>query len=145
MSFWVYLIIVIMSVLLGLCARVLLPELSRADKALVTLVGQYLPVGIYGFVVAGILAVLMSTVDSQLNSGSIMFVNDVITPLCRGNLTEHTKLILAKWTSWIIGIAAIVFASFSKSIFEVKVIGKSLWLSVLLVPLYFLLFNKKSL
>ena len=141
--FWVYLVIVIMSVLLGLCARVLLPELSHADKALVTLVGQYLPVGIYGFVVAGILAVLMSTVDSQLNSGSIMFVNDVIAPLCRENLTEHAKLILAKWSSWIIGIAAIVFASFSKSIFEVKVIGKSLWLSVLLVPLYFLLFNKK--
>lgn len=141
--FWIYLFVAITCVLLGLCARVLLPELSWADMALVTLVGQYLPAGIYGFVVAGILALLMSTVDSQLSSGSIMFVNDIIAPLSKKRLSEYTKLELARWCSWFIGIAAIAFASFCKSIFEVKVIGKSLWLSVLLVPLYFLLFNKK--
>ena len=139
----VYLFIAFMAVLLGLCARVLLPNLLKADKALVTLVGQYLPVGMYGFVVAGILAVLMSTVDSQLNSGSIMFVNDVIVPLSGKNISDEMKLRMSRWSAWIIGIAAIVFASYSTSIFEVKVIGKSLWLSVILVPLYFLLFNLK--
>lgn len=141
--FWVYLFIVFMAVLLGLCARVLLPNLLKADKALVSLVGQYLPVGVYGFVVAGILAVLMSTVDSQLNSGSIMFINDVIVPLSGRNISDEMKLRMSRWAAWIIGIAAIVFASCSTSIFEVKVIGKSLWLSVILVPLYFLLFNLK--
>lgn len=141
--FLVYLCVVFMSVLLGLCARVLLPHLAKADKALVTLVGQYSPVGVYGFVVAGILAVLMSTVDSQLNSGSIMFVNDVIVPLSGRNISDKMKLRMSRWASWIIGIGAIIFASCSTSIFEVKVVGKSLWLSAILVPLYFLLFNLK--
>ena len=139
----VYFAIVIMSVSLGLCARVLLPELTRADKALVALVGEYLPTGVYGFVVAGIIAVLMSTVDSQLNSGSIMFVNDVIVPLSKCEYSNHMKLRMSRWASWIIGVGALIFASYSTSIFEVKVIGKSLWLSVILVPLYFLLFNLK--
>jgi len=141
--FFVYLIIVFMSVTLGLCARVLLPSLAKADQALIALVGNYLPVGVYGFVVAGIIAVLMSTVDSQLNSGSIMFVNDIITPLCGGDISDRWKLKLSRVASWIIGIGAIIFASYSTSIFEVKVIGKSLWLSVILIPLYFLLFNLK--
>ncbi|MGX8716803.1 MAG: sodium:solute symporter family transporter [bacterium] len=141
--FWVYLCVAFMAVLLGLCARVLLPNLDKADKALVTLVGQNLPVGVYGFVVAGILAILMSTVDSQLNSGSIMFVNDIVVPLLGGNVSDKAKLRMSRLAAWMIGIGAIVFASYSTSIFEVKVIGKSLWLSVILVPLYFLLFNLK--
>ena len=141
--FWIYLFIVFMSVLLGLCARVLLPDLAKADKALVSLVGQYLPTGVYGFVVAGIIAVLMSTVDSQLNSGSIMVVNDIFLPFLGKNVSDKTKLILSRVAAWAIGVGAIIFASFSTSIFEVKVIGKSLWLSVILAPLYFLLFNLK--
>lgn len=140
-TFLVYLGVVFMSVLLGLCARVILPNLPKADNALVALVGQCLPTGVYGFVVAGILAVLMSTVDSQLNSGSIMFVNDVIVPLSRRNISDKMKLKMSKWAAWLIGIGATVFASYSTSIFEVKVVGKSLWLSVILIPLYFLLFN----
>lgn len=140
---WIYLFVVFMSVLLGLCARVLLPHLAKGDQALIALIGQYLPMGVYGFVVAGILAVLMSTVDSQINSGSIMLVNDILLPLVRRDLSDKTKLFLSRVSSWVIGICAIVFASYSSSIFEVKVIGKTLWLSVILTPLYFLLFNLK--
>lgn len=141
--FFVYSLVACMSVLLGLCARVLLPGLAKPDKALVALVSEYMPTGIYGFVVAGIIAVLMSTVDSQLNSGSIMVVNDIILPFLKKDFSEKAKLRIVKVASWVIGIAAIVFASYSTSIFEVKVISKSLWLSVILIPLYFLLFNLK--
>lgn len=140
---WIYLFVAIMTIFLGLSAKVIFPNLQRVDQALFMLITNCLPVGIFGIAVIGILAVLMSTADSFLNSGSIMLVNDVIIPFVKRDLSEATKLKMARIASLFIGIAAIIFASQRTGLFETKIIVRTVWLSIILSPLYFLLFNMK--
>jgi len=140
---WTYAFVVVLTSLLGLTAKVLFPNLARGDEALLTLITNGLPVGIFGIAVIGILAVLMSTADSTINSGSIMLVNDVILPFVKKEVSDATKLKMSRIGSFVIGIAAIIVISQATSLFEVKVFMRTLWLSIILGPLYFALFNMK--
>ena len=58
----------------------LLPDLDNADQVFPTLVTDFLPVGLTGLVLAGLIAAIMSSVDSTLNSASTLVTLDFIKP-----------------------------------------------------------------
>jgi len=62
----------------GAMAAVLLPDLERADAVFPQLVAHYAPVGIAGLIVAGLLAAIMSSIDSALNSASTLITLDFV-------------------------------------------------------------------
>ena len=65
------------------------------DQALYYFVDHYLPVGIKGLMVAGLLAIIMSTQDSFLNATSVLISHDIckqIWPL----LTSKQELFIAR-------------------------------------------------
>lgn len=69
---------------LGMLAK--RPELYHASPAAREqvygmMLVEYLPAGVLGFVVAGVLASVMSTISGYLNYGSQTIVNDVLRPL----------------------------------------------------------------
>ena len=61
---------VFLFVLPGLCGRILYPEIAAEDAESVfpTMLRELLPVGVTGLVAAGLIAALMSSIDSTLNS-----------------------------------------------------------------------------
>lgn len=65
-------------VLPGAMAAVLLPDLERADAVFPTLIATYAPVGLAGLIIAGLLAAIMSSIDSALNSASTLITLDFI-------------------------------------------------------------------
>ena len=65
-------------VLPGTMARVLYPDLERADQVFPTLMFDHLPVGVLGLVLAGLIAALMSSIDSTLNSASTLVTMDFV-------------------------------------------------------------------
>ena len=65
-------------VLPGAMAIILVPDLPNADMVFPTLVTTVLPVGITGLVLAGLIAAIMSSVDSTLNSASTLVVHDFV-------------------------------------------------------------------
>ncbi|GAB3385473.1 SLC5/6 family protein [Azotobacter armeniacus] len=65
-------------VLPGAMAAVLLPDLERADAVFPQLIAHYAPVGLAGLIVAGLLAAIMSSIDSALNSASTLITLDFI-------------------------------------------------------------------
>ncbi|QKT02497.1 sodium/solute symporter [Ectothiorhodospiraceae bacterium 2226] len=67
-------------VLPGAMAIGLYPELENPDLVFPLLVTDLLPVGIVGLVLAGLLAAIMSTIDSTLNSSSTLVVVDFVKP-----------------------------------------------------------------
>ncbi|MBZ4038505.1 sodium:solute symporter family transporter [Novilysobacter selenitireducens] len=67
-------------VLPGAMAVALLPDLQRGDEVFPRLVGEYAPVGLAGLILAGLLAAIMSSVDSALNSASTLITVDFIQP-----------------------------------------------------------------
>ena len=65
-------------VLPGTMARVLYPDLPKADLVFPTLMFDMLPVGVLGIVLAGFAAALMSQIDSTLNSASTLVTMDFV-------------------------------------------------------------------
>lgn len=65
-------------ILPGVMARKLYPDLENADLVLPTMIFDLLPHGIIGLVVAGVIAALMSSLDSTLNSASTLVTMDFV-------------------------------------------------------------------
>jgi len=64
----------------GVFAAVLLPGLENKDQVFPSLVATYLPPGVAGVVLAGLVAAIMSSVDSSLNSASTLVTCDFYLP-----------------------------------------------------------------
>lgn len=78
----------------GMVCRVLHPELDDPDKAYMTMVTNYLPTGMVGLIVAVLIAALISTVDSGLNSLSTVFTLDIYKKMYKPEATPlQTKFI----------------------------------------------------
>jgi SSS family solute:Na+ symporter len=68
-------------VLPGIVAMLILPPLENGDQVFPTMVAELLPVGLRGLVLAALVAALMSSVDSTLNSAAALLTLDFIKPL----------------------------------------------------------------
>jgi SSS family solute:Na+ symporter len=73
----------------GAFAVTLLPGLESPDQVFPTLVKEFLPVGLTGLVLAGLLSAILSSVDSALNSASTLLVLDFIEPARRRPLSAR--------------------------------------------------------
>lgn len=62
----------------------LLPDLPQGDQVFPALIARFLPVGLAGLVVAGLIAAIMSTIDSTLNASSTLVMVDFVRAEERG-------------------------------------------------------------
>lgn len=96
-------------VLPGAMAISLYPGLPNGDMVFPTLIAQALPIGATGLVLAGLIAAIMSSVDSTLNSSSTLVVHDFIIrpgkPLASGAARRYGRIATA-----ILTVAAVVWA-----------------------------------
>ena len=65
----------------GVVATLILPPLENGDQVFPALIGELLPVGLRGLVLAALVAALMSSVDSTLNASAALLTLDFIKPL----------------------------------------------------------------
>ena len=96
-------------VLPGAMAISLFPDLPNGDMVFPTLVAEILPVGITGLVLAGLIAAIMSSVDSTLNSASTLVVHDFIDNGER-QMTPKKVGLYGRITTVVLMIIAIVWA-----------------------------------
>jgi len=120
--------------LIGLVALAIDPALS-ANFALPHVVVTVMPPVLKGLVIAGIIAVVMSSADSFLNAASIAFVNDIVKPLGAGEIEQRRALYLAKATTVTVGLLAMGFAMLIKSLLDILIFAYSYWAPVIVVPL----------
>ena len=102
----------------GLAARLILPESGNfdAELALPLMSQEILPAVLMGVVLAGIFSASMSTADSQILSCSAAFTRDIIS--------KKESLLLTKATTGIVTIAALSIALFgSKNVFDLVIIA----------------------
>lgn len=67
-------------VLPGAMAAALFTDLERADTVFPRLIAEYAPAGLAGLMLAGLMAAIMSSVDSTLNSASTLLMVDFVQP-----------------------------------------------------------------
>jgi SSS family solute:Na+ symporter len=119
---------------LGLIALVLKPDLNP-NLALPFVIQEVLPVGLRGFLIGGLMAVVMSSADSFLNSSAIAFSNDIVKPWRKHPLSPRASLLVARLATFITGALAIVFAIKIGSILDILIYAYKFWAPIIVVPL----------
>ena len=84
--------------------------LEDPDQAYIVLVNTLLSPGVRGFVIMGLFASLMSTVDSIINSVSTLFTFDIYKRLVNKNATDEKLMKVGKNSIGFITLSGIMFA-----------------------------------
>lgn len=94
----------------GITCAVLYPTLDDPDKAFMTMVGNHMPAGMVGLIVAVLVAALISTVDSGLNSFSTIFTLDIYQRKWRKDATPHELKQVGRFVTILIAVCSVFIA-----------------------------------
>lgn len=93
----------------GVMGREIFPDVGEADQIWPALVFGLLPEGVRGLALAGLIAALMSTVDSVLNGSASLVVNDFVKP-AKKDISEEKLLLLSRVLVGLFMVMAAVWA-----------------------------------
>ena len=121
--------------IIALCAACLFPH-QQPNVIIPLIINQFMPIGIKGLVITGLLGVLMSTADSCLNTGTILLTHNIIKP-------KKNKLYIMKLNTLFIGTLALIIGINNLNIFHLAVITQCLLGITASIPLFFALLELK--
>ena len=90
--------------------RIDFPGLQDADQLFLRVMETQFPPVIRGVAVAAVLAAVMSTTDALLLACSSAISHDLLGGLLRGRASERTMNLVRIGSTWVIGIAALLWA-----------------------------------
>lgn len=94
----------------GILCFILHPGLESEDEAYMTMVTTYLPNGMIGLIVAVLIAALVSTVDSGLNSFSTVFTLDVYRRQLRPGASDGEVKIVGQVATALAAVTGVILA-----------------------------------
>ncbi|OGB73384.1 hypothetical protein A3K24_00705 [candidate division Kazan bacterium RIFCSPHIGHO2_01_FULL_44_14] len=100
---------IIMGTLLGIYGHILLPGIE-ANMVVPQLLNSFLSPVMFGVVLAGFFAAIMSSADTMLLIMSMTIVHDLTQETFGKKLTEAQTLHLSRWTTFIVGAIAVIVA-----------------------------------
>lgn len=114
--------------LIGLSAIVLQNrQILSADitgSQLIThLINNYFTVGARGVLAIGLIAMVMSTADSFLNSAGLLLVHDVIKPIYNKKNIDINELKLVRYTTLVLGVISVFWASINNILPRIQYAG----------------------
>ena len=89
---WLKILDVPLFILPGIVCFVLFPQLENPDEAYMTMVTQLFPVGLRGLIIVVLIAALISTIGSALNSLSTVFTMDVYVKKYNPSASQSTMV-----------------------------------------------------
>jgi len=92
---------------------------TDSEKVMPLVLKDFLPVGVRGFVVAGLLAAFMSTFSSTVNSGASFIVRDLWQPFKKKQVTERQAVNFSYLATIILVLLGILIGFQSGSIAEI--------------------------
>ena len=131
-------ILVVRALVIFSCLSVLLlvPTIeSSAGAAFFYIINTYFPPVLKGLSAAGLLAIVMSTLDSFLNAGGLLVTHNVLKPYFDKLKVEFNELKAVRYITFLMGCAGML-ASFSVG--ETRILfrlGLSCFASVVTIPL----------
>jgi SSS family solute:Na+ symporter len=113
---WLKILDVALFILPGMICYILFPNLQDPDQAYMTMVTGLFPVGMTGLVMAVLIAALVSTVDSALNSLSTVFTIDIYVNKYEPEATPRKIVSVGRIVTGVGAITAILLALLIDSI-----------------------------
>lgn len=117
---------------IGILILTIYPELKANDIIKITISEYNWMMGFKGVILSGIMAMVMSTVDSYINSSSILLIHDLRQSIGKKLLSNELKT--TRICSTIIGLVAIVFAIRSGGLLELFIWASMFYMPVVTVP-----------
>ncbi len=134
-------------VALGVSGAILIPNVAArfgsSDAIIPALTISYLPAGLIGFCLAGMMAVMMSTASVALLITGTTLSNDLVRPL-RPGISEKTLLIAARITVLVVGVLGVFFALWIKNIFDLLLLAFAVYVSGVFFPVMAALYWDKA-
>ncbi len=124
---------------IGVLAHAFLPAATKPDEVFISMGKVLLPAGLYGTLLAAVIAIVMSSQESVLNSSAVAFVRDIVSVIKVPS--ERDALILAKISTLFFAGLAIYAAQFAPSIIDGLLILYSIWAPTILLPLFAAIFG----
>jgi sodium/proline symporter len=135
------------AILIGMEARILTPGLANPESALFELSKILFHPLLVGVIMAGVLAAIMSSADSQLLSASSAVSRDIYEKIIlKGKTPDERKLVLISRVAVLgLGIFALLYATFAQeSLFKLILFAWGGLAATLSMPLLISLFWKKT-
>lgn len=94
----------------GIAAVMLAPDIAKPDQAYPEML-KLAPAGIRGLIFAALVAAIVSSLGSMINSISTIFTLDLVKPLIAKNATEHQLVNVGRVASFVALIMALFLAT----------------------------------
>lgn len=134
-------------VVLGVLGAALIPNVAEqfgsSDAIIPALTISYLPSGLIGFCLAGMMAVMMSTASVALLITGTTVSNDLVRPL-RPGISEKALIYAARITVLAVGVFGVVFALWIKNIFDLLLLAFAVYVSGVFFPVMAALYWEKA-
>jgi SSS family solute:Na+ symporter len=104
---WLKIFDVALFIIPGIACFVLFPGLNDPDEAYMTMVTRLFPVGMTGLIMAVLIAALISTIDSALNSLSTVFTMDIFVKKYKPGATQKDIIYIGRLVTVIGAVLAI--------------------------------------
>ena len=128
------------STLIGLIARMLMPDLEDAEMATPMIIMQLLPAGVAGIVIAAYIAAVMSTADSVLMGPVAIYTNDIYKKFLRPDASEESLVRVARIATLVLGVLSIGMAYLVPNVLELILYAYTFGAAGLFFPMLGLLF-----
>ncbi|WP_400164708.1 sodium:solute symporter family transporter [Brevibacillus sp. TJ4] len=129
--------------LIGMTASVLIPGLADPQQAIPQMALQYLPVGLFGLVMAAIASAVMSTASGTIMASATVIVNDLFLPYAKKEYSDRAKLNLTRLVLLIAGACAIMIAAWLKDIVVALDVAYALLTGSVFIPILAAFFWKR--
>ncbi len=126
------------TVFIGLAAAMVVDKAvlgGNDEQAIFALISRVLPHGLIGLFIAAALATMISTLDSYLQTTSLVLMVDVIQPSLSKDLTDKQALMLSRILTLLIACAAALIVLKLRSILQITYLGKNVYVSAIFVPM----------
>ena len=126
--------------LIGMMARMLMPDLEDPELAIPMLVLELLPAGLAGIVIAAYMAAVMSTADSALIGPVAIFTNDIWRKRIRPDASNRSLVRIARIATIVLGVLAIGIAYLVPNVLDLILYAYTFGAAGLFFPMLGLLF-----
>jgi Na+/proline symporter len=111
------------------------------NNIVVYIVDNYSFPGLKGFALIGIMAMVMSTADSWINTGAVIFAHDLCSPL---GLKFKNELYLSRIFSIVVGIISTLLVLSSSNLFKLFSLQANFYMPIVTVPLMLAILGFRS-
>jgi SSS family solute:Na+ symporter len=138
--------------IVAFCALVVFPPVDGAaatavDSKAYSIISAFIakmPLGLAFFMVIGIIAAQMSTIDTFVNVAALHVSYDLIDPLLLKNAPEKTRLHVGRLVSVLVIVVGLCLAFISESLGDIYYVSSGVLSASIAVPLFFIFWKRTT-